>query len=260
MNERYDTHGYWDERLTDQSLSAVGHLRMGRTYNYWLYQAKKRLFVRTFNEFGPFRSMVDVGTGLGTFIGWSLAETESLGDVAGLDISPSALEKVRTAFPSAEFQRADIGESVPDHLLGLFDLVNCWEVLYHITDDSRHKTAVTNLCRMGSDRAVLLLTDLLVDTRDEDLHVRYRDLNRFYAPLLKTEGYSIASTRPFMYFLSRKRLNPASFVGFALRALHSSLDPEKVLAPVSYWLDGGLLSRFTRFAAGPRLLVAVRRD
>jgi SAM-dependent methyltransferase len=105
-----------------------------------------------------YRSVLDVGCGPG----WNLARLTSgrslePGAVAGLDLSPIALEQARRRLPEARLWVHDIAASAPS---GQWDLVHCSLVLHLIPDDVaalRHLRACTGrhlyLSTMGGDFA-----------------------------------------------------------------------------------------------------------
>jgi SAM-dependent methyltransferase len=77
--------------------------------------------------------------------------------VTGLDITEASIERLRERFPQAEFVRADVSDEPP---AGTYDVVNAFDVLYHITDDARWSRAVRNLAKAVAPGGIFLITDV----------------------------------------------------------------------------------------------------
>ena len=93
----------------------------------------------------------------------------------------------------------DVSDTVPE---GPFDVVNAFDVLYHITDPERWERAVRNLARAVAPGGALVVTDLFEAGHAEAAHNVMRPLSR-YAELLAAEGLAPGALTPTHVLLNR---------------------------------------------------------
>jgi SAM-dependent methyltransferase len=113
------------------------------------------------------------------------------------------VETLRARHPEARFVLADISEG---RLEGRFDLVNAFDVLYHITDDGRWEHAVRTLAEAVEPGGLLLLTDTFPPLRGvipQAEHNRMRPLER-YRERLEPAGFSCGPPRATHVLLNRE--------------------------------------------------------
>ena len=91
------------------------------------------LFAALLAESGPFRSVLDIGCGLGGFT-LLLAECFPGCRMTGLDVSASAVAKAGKLFPEARFETRNVLTDPLDDL-GRFDAVVLSEVLWYLLED-----------------------------------------------------------------------------------------------------------------------------
>ena len=92
------------------------------------FAATNKLIERHFGRVG---SLLEVGCGEGH---QTLALQRLAGQVHGIDVSPTAIERARKRVPGAEFAAADIHQQPWGDQRGRFDLVVACEVLYYVKD------------------------------------------------------------------------------------------------------------------------------
>jgi 2-polyprenyl-3-methyl-5-hydroxy-6-metoxy-1,4-benzoquinol methylase len=221
LNKRYDPKTYWEARLAAQpGLRGVGHLSFGARYNDWLYRAKSRALesaLRGVSLAG--KSVLDVGSGVGYFVQWY---SDRDANVTGIDIAENAVQDLRRRF-RGEFYVMDISRPQP-HAPAEYDIVNTWDVMYHIVDDDGFGRALRFLAEQVRPGGLLLVTDRLGGSSDRQAaaHVRMRCLET-YQKVLQPLGMTLLGVH-FLYRWLNRRLT--------LPALDSRL------AGVLYWLDG----------------------
>jgi len=192
---------YWDERLRRHfDLRGTGHLEHGGYYNSWLYRAKVRgvraaLRLAGLDVRGA--AVLDAGCGTGFFI--ERYERWGAAYVAGVDLSPTSVQRLRSRFPSVPFWQADIASGIPT--AEEFDLVQALDVLYHLPDESFPK-ALTHLARRCRAGGILLVSDWLHGTRAVAPHVTFRS-RQAYAEVLIGVGVQIVGEVPLYRFLNR---------------------------------------------------------
>jgi SAM-dependent methyltransferase len=205
----YDAGRFWEGILSrEYSLIGVGHGGYGPRYNSWLYRAKEDAWERALAATGidvAGKDVLDSGAGTGYFTARYGARGAR---VTGADITPTAAANLARRFPSARIVQADLGDPLP-FTVAAFDLVHCLDVLYHITDDTRHAQALDNLsaaCRPGG---FILLNDglwrrpLAPARQPGDVpHVIFRP-RPVYDAWIARAGLSVLATVPMYYLLNR---------------------------------------------------------
>jgi SAM-dependent methyltransferase len=174
-----DDRTYWLARQRElEEIQAVGYRSKSAAFNEWIYRVRERTTRRIIGwvlEQQPGRVRVlDAGAGAGFYVAlWE--ERAELEELVGLDVSPEAVQRLRARFPYRQFEVVELGSGDWGAVSGDFDVVECFDVLYHITDDARFESALGELAARVRPGGFLLLTDNFprrdVTTRP---HVRLR--------------------------------------------------------------------------------------
>jgi trans-aconitate methyltransferase len=127
--------------------------------------------------------------------------------VTGLDLATASVERLRQRFPQARFELADASEWTPD---ADYDVVNAFDVLYHITDDARWERAVRNLAGAVAPGGWLVLTDVFEAGGSEAVHNVTRPWAA-YRSLLQGLGLALGPLTPTHVLLNRP-LGPLRFL------------------------------------------------
>ena len=207
----YRPREFWDRRLSEQfDLRGTGETGLSLAYNRACYQLRAEVLARALRAAGVDprgKSVLDVGCGTGFFTEWYLMRG---GRVTGLDIAPISIERLRVRFPAARFQLADVSEA---DLEGRFDIVNAFDVLYHVVDEARWEAAVGRLAAAVLPGGLLLVTDTFAALGALAEHNRMRPLER-YRRLLEPLRFVLARPRPTHVLLNRE-LGPLRFLNRA---------------------------------------------
>jgi SAM-dependent methyltransferase len=197
----YRPREFWEQRLAGQfDLRGTGETGLSLAYNRACYQLRREVLSRALREqaFDPQgRTVLDVGCGTGFFTAYYL---ERGARVTGVDIAPTSVATLSQRHPQARFILADVGERPVE---GRYDLVNAFDVLYHITDDARWETAVANLAAAVDGGGLLLVSDAFSDLGEVASHNRMRPLERYRA-LLEAAGLRLVGLRPTHVLLNRE--------------------------------------------------------
>ena len=208
---------FWDERLRNQfDLRGTGETGLSLAYNDACYRLRREVLVKALAEAGVrlvHKTVLDVGCGTGFFTRFYL---ERGAHVTGVDIAPTSIERLGKQFPQARFILSDVSEVA---LPSTFDLVNAFDVLYHITDEGKWEAAVRHLARAVAPGGVLLITDVFAaDPGAQAEHTRMRSLAR-YREILDHEGIAVEKLHPTHVLLNRD-LGPWRFLNRFPRLLY----------------------------------------
>ena len=196
----YDPKEFWDRRLSEHfDLRGTGETGLSLAYNQACYALRRRVLDRALAGAAVDPrglTVLDVGCGSGFFTGYYL---ERGARVTGLDIAPTSIERLRQRHPDARFVLGDVTETPLEES---FDVVNAFDVLYHITDDAKWETAVRHLSRAVRPGGLLLLTDTFAASAGAASHNTPRGLDR-YRTLIVPAGFEIRSIHPTHVLLNR---------------------------------------------------------
>jgi len=211
----YTPREFWDRRLSEQfDLRGTGETGLSLAYNRACYELRLEVLGRALREAGVDprgKRVLDVGCGTGFFTAWYL---ERGARVTGVDIAPTSVERLRASFPEATFLLADVSETGPE---GPFDVVNAFDVLYHVVDDGRWEAAVRRLGEAVAPGGTLLVTDTFARLGAIAEHNRMRPLAE-YRRVLEPLGFTLGRIRPTHVLLNRE-LGAFRFLNRAPRLL-----------------------------------------
>jgi SAM-dependent methyltransferase len=188
----YRPQEFWDHRLSEQfDLRGTGETGLSLEYNVACYQLRREVLDAALAAEGVDprgKRVLDVGCGTGFFTAYYL---ERGARVTGLDIAPTSVERLSARHPDATFRLGDVSETPLEER---FDLVNAFDVLYHITDDLRWEAAVRHLGAAVAPGGALLVTDTFSELPLAE-HNTMRPLSR-YRVLLEGVGLTLGRPRP----------------------------------------------------------------
>lgn len=211
----YTPREFWDRRLAEQfDLRGTGETGLSLAYNRACYELRLEVLERALRAAAVDprdRRVLDVGCGTGFFTAWYLGRGAQ---VTGVDIAPTSVERLRARFPAARFVLADVSEAA---LEGSFDVVNAFDVLYHIVDDGRWEAAVRRLGEAVTPGGTLLVTDTFARLGAIAEHNRMRPLAE-YRRVLEPLGFEFVRVWPTHVLLNRE-LGPLRFLNRAPRLL-----------------------------------------
>ena len=195
-----DARDFWERRLARQfDLRGTGETELSLAYNRACYQLRREVLTRALRDLGfdpRGKRVLDVGCGTGFFTAYYL---ERGAHVTGIDIAPVSIETLSARHPDARFILADAGERPVE---GRYDLVNAFDVLYHILDDSRWEAAVTHLAATVEPGGLFLASDTFSTLERLAEHNRMRPLARYRA-VLNAAGLQLAGLHPTHVLLNR---------------------------------------------------------
>jgi 2-polyprenyl-3-methyl-5-hydroxy-6-metoxy-1,4-benzoquinol methylase len=235
MSTGYVPKEYWDNRLKEHwDLTGVGFGGHSARYNKWLYRFQELTLAAALRKAGvkvEGARVLDVGSGIGYWVRWYYRNRPA--HVTSVDITPTAVQNLRTLFPQATVHEADVsmpGVQIPPH-----DIVNIISVLYHIVDPELFQRALANLVAFTAPGGHLVRSDRMGDREVRPAeHVRFRALET-YETALHALGMEIRHVQP-MHVLMNGGLR-ALFAGAPSRIRGLARRAEESLAPAWYVVD-----------------------
>ena len=145
-------------------ITGLSHLSL--SFNRWIYLLRRTIFRRALAVTGlastPGARVLDVGTGVGFYVlPWNAVGVH---DVTGVDISPSAVNRLRDRFPDARFEVADAADGLR-HVGEGFDAVSMFDVVYHVMDDDRYREVFAGIYEVLAPGGWLLFSENFIHAR-----------------------------------------------------------------------------------------------
>ena len=227
---------YWEKRLSASfNLAGVGHFVFSEHYNKWLYKAKKRIFQKIFllhDIVIKDKTICDMGCGTGYFV--DFFHERGVKDVVGVDISTTSIENLNRKYPQYLFVRRDISSDLLVSIINRqFDILNAFDVLYHIIDYKSFRTAIFNMSHLTKEGGFIFISDLLGKNNIKAAeHVKFRS-KEIYEKQFKKYSFEIMGIYPLYYFLNRPI--------FAKIGTHG-LSIDNLCAPLYYYIDSFFLA------------------
>lgn len=148
MKNTFDYQRYWVDRLkrANESLVGVGHKRFGTNANNLMYKKTEEVLEKVVKRLGidlKNATVLDAGAGIGMFCGFYQKKGAK---VTAIDISKDGLDILKKKYPDVQTKVVQL-ESSSGLGKQQFDIVHCFDVLYHITDDRMWKKTVENFAQ-----------------------------------------------------------------------------------------------------------------
>ena len=227
---------YWEKRLSERfNLGGVGHFVFSEHYNKWLYKAKKRTLGKILLLHGIVisdKTICDIGCGTGYFV--DFFHERGVKDIVGVDISTTSIANLKRKYPQYLFIMRDISSYLlVSKINRQFDILNAFDVLYHIIDDKSFQTAISNMSHLIREGGFIFISDLLSKNNIEAAeHVKFRS-KEIYKKLFKKYSFKIISIYPLYYFLNRPIFAKIGTYGLSI---------DNLCAPLYYYLDSVFLT------------------
>jgi 2-polyprenyl-3-methyl-5-hydroxy-6-metoxy-1,4-benzoquinol methylase len=238
----YEPHEFWQERLSGQfDLRGTGHPGLSAEYNELCYRLRAFVLDRALARHEvpvAGRRVLDGGCGTGVFVEHFL---ERGADVTGVDLTEVSARNLVQRFPQARFEVGDLSEWRPS---AAYDLVSCFDVLFHIVDEERWDRALTNLTDAIAPGGWFVFTEMFQRRIPEAAaHNVVRGWDA-YGPALLARGLAIIEDKPTHHLMN-------SELG-VFRGLNR-------LPQLLYRIDLGLLMSGLLEGHGPNRLILCRR-
>jgi len=205
---------YWEERHGHEpSLSTVGWMGLGPSFNDWMYRVRRLIFLRTAKPLvHDSMSVLDVGAGSGFYIDlWSKLGAEQ---IAGADLTDTSVAYLRKRYPSCTFQRCDVSDAIVPFPNNSYDVISAMDVLFHITDDERYARSFVNFYRLLRPGGALLFTDNFLHGQTLRAERQVSRSLKEIETVVRAAGFSVIDRRPLFFFMN----TPVDSSNYLLRA------------------------------------------
>lgn len=205
----YRPRDFWQERLSGQfDLRGTGHPGLSAEYNELCYRLRGYVLDHALARHGvpvAGKRVLDGGCGTGFLVERFL---EKGADVTGVDLTEVSARELARRFPGARFEVADLADWRPTTT---YDLVSCFDVLFHIVDDERWDRALTNLADAVAPGGWFVFTEMFSrGPRRAAAHNVVRGWDA-YRPALLARGLVIVDEAP-THHLMNSELGPLRFL------------------------------------------------
>lgn len=200
----FDPRSYWEDRLRDCSLAAVGHRAASSQLNRWMYRVRRHVFLQVIRRRDVrLERILDVGSGSGFYINcW---KEVGVSRIEASDFTEKAIKYLSEAYPDIGLHHLDIAtEELPPELEGAFDAVSAMDVLFHVLDEDSFQEALENVKRILKPRGLFIWSDnfLRHPSRSRMNHVSHRSLETT-KERLREVGFEVIDRRPLLYWLNQ---------------------------------------------------------
>lgn len=202
-DKKYNPESYWEKRLSKNfSLTGVGHLGFGLEYNIWLYKARLHVINQLLKEKNvncKGKKLLDIGVGTGFYI--KFWEGLGVNNITGVDITTKAIEELKKIYPNHRFVNTDIS-SIELPINEKYDIITCFDVLYHIVDEEDFKHAIENIRKLTHETTIIFIMDsFLKKYKPARGHENDRTL-KYYKKILDYNLITVEDIKPIYYFMN----------------------------------------------------------
>lgn len=230
---------YWNKtHRRYQGLQAVGYVDLGRPFNDWMYKVREKIFLRIIKgiDLNKNFSILDIGSGNGFYP--MLWQRLGFKDITASDFSEESFLKLKK-LTHLKVLKIDItAQKIPPKQ---YDLISCFDMLYHIVDDDLYCRAFKNIAQILKPGGILIFSENLLPREEfRGTHQVCRP-EKFILMLLQKNQLKIINRQPIFFLMNTPitSQNPLLKVyWFCLLAMLSRLNfLGGVLGPLLYPLE-----------------------
>jgi 2-polyprenyl-3-methyl-5-hydroxy-6-metoxy-1,4-benzoquinol methylase len=234
-NEDYAASEYWEDRFSSGfDLTKVGYLGFSESYIKIVYKAKiivlKKFLAANEIEIKN-KTVCDIGCGTGYYV--NFYSNEGAKHITGIDITQTSINYLKSQYPKYDFVRGDISsQKILFDSKNKFDIVNVFDVLYHIVNDTKFEQAIQNICELTKHNGFIFFTDDMKSDVRIAQHVKRRS-QQTYETLFRSNGAQLIGVLPLHFLLNRRLFGQIGATTYI----------DNLLAPLYYRIDELLMSR-----------------
>lgn len=194
---------YWEKRLNENyGLHGTGYIGLGKKFNYWMYNVRKKVFLKKLTKLNldtKNMDVLDIGSGSGFYI--SLWIDHGVKSIMGSDITSVSVKNLKKMYPKNDFLEMDISDDVIP-ITKKFHIISAFDMLFHIVDDDKYSKAIKNIFDMLHPGGFFIFSENFIHT--DSLHNQYqttRSINDI-TRVIKNSGFQILERSPMFYFMN----------------------------------------------------------
>jgi SAM-dependent methyltransferase len=198
----YEPRDFWQERLSGQfDLRGTGHPGLSAEYNARCYDLRAFVLDQALARHQvpvAGHDVLDAGSGSGFFVEHFLAKGAR---VTGVDLTEVSARELGRRFPEARFEVGDLADWTPSRT---YDLVSCFDVLFHIVDDERWDRAVSHLANAVGPGGWFVFTEMFPRNGRTGRLAAHNVVRGWdaYVPALHARGLSIVEDAPTHHLMN----------------------------------------------------------
>lgn len=204
MMSDFDPKSYWEERLEKTyGLDGVGYLGLGKKYNNWMYKVRRKIFNRTIKKekLGlADKSVLDVGSGTGFYIDrW---KENGAKDITGVDLTSVAVRNLTELHKDCTFHQLDISTSIDVFEGKQFDVISCFDVLYHVVEEEKFNKALENIHKLLKPGGVFVVSDNFIHNKKWEVEHQVVRTDDEFCKGLTDAGFKLGNRKAMFYMMN----------------------------------------------------------
>jgi 2-polyprenyl-3-methyl-5-hydroxy-6-metoxy-1,4-benzoquinol methylase len=233
--EDYAAREYWADRFSSGfDLTKVRYLGFSESYIKLLYRAKI-IVLKKFSAANEIeiknKTVCDVGCGTGYYV--NFYSNEGVKHITGIDITQTSINYLKSKYPKYDFVRGDISsQQILFSTKNKFDVVNVFDVLYHVVNDTKFEQAIQNICELTKHNGLIFFTDATKSDVRTAQHVKFRS-QQTYRTSFRSSGAQLIGVLPLHFLLNRRLFGQ----------IGATIYLDNLLAPLYYRIDELFISR-----------------
>ena len=195
MKEGFDYRKYWIVRNKQKihPLRKSGIKAFSEESNVYLHHLVKEQYSKLLRKCDVSienKNVLDAGAGFGRYVRFLLDQKAR---VTAIDISEDAINFIRMKFPEVKAVAAPVEELDKYFSPYQFDVIHCFDVLYHITDDEAWERTMRNFAELSKEHIILHEGFSNVRPVICSKHIKWRSKEKTITELKKYGFYEIGS-------------------------------------------------------------------
>ena len=203
---------YWEKTHRQYpGFKAVGYVDLGESFNWWMYRVREKVFLELIKKLPLNKDIkiLDLGSGTGFYP--KLFQKLGFKDITASDFSNLAILKLKK-IPGIKVRKINLGSNrIPAQK---YDLISCFDILFHLVDDRLYQRAFVNIGRLLKTKGYFIFSENLLPRGEfRGLHQVLRN-QKFIFGHLKKNHFKIIARQPVFFLMN----NPVSSDSFFLKS------------------------------------------
>lgn len=193
--KKFDYKNYWEKRHAKDigNIKTVGLQSFSEKANRASYLLIEQQYDKLLNKIDislKNKNVLDAGAGIGMYIPFFIKQRAN---VTAIDVSNDAVNYIRLKFPKVNCLTVCLEDIDKYFKPNQFYFIHCFDVLYHIMDDTEWEKAIRNLA-LVSNKYIALHEQF--STKKPIIcskHIKWRGREKIINELAKNNFYEVAS-------------------------------------------------------------------